>query len=92
MHCPLQSVEPMGQVKVQLLATHAEPLMHCRPHWPQLARLVCRSVHWPLQALWPMGQPQAPMLQVVPPAQTLPQRPQLVWFTAGLMHCPLQVI
>jgi hypothetical protein len=51
-----------------------------RPHMPQLAASVCRSLQAPIQRLWPLGQLgcwHTPPTQVSPMPQAAPQLPQL---------------
>jgi len=44
----------------------------------------------PLQSVKPDGQTQAPLLQNLPPVQTLPQRPQLLLSLSLLRQVPEQ--
>ena len=63
-----------------------------RPHAPQLVLLVCVFTQAPPQAIWPVGQAQAPMVQVAPVAQLRPHAPQLVLLVCVFTQLPPQFV
>src|SRR5439155_1419290 len=64
------------------------------PQAPQFNLSELRSVHWPLQRLWPDGQLfiQRPVSQLWPEGQTTPQPPQLLGSAEPSSTWPLQQI
>jgi hypothetical protein len=66
------------------------PLPQTVPHLPQFFASLFMLVQALLQAVWPVGQVQAPLTQVAPVAQVVPQVPQLVVLDRMSLHVPPQ--
>jgi hypothetical protein len=68
----------------------ATPVPQLLPHVPQCALESVRSAQVPPQSVWPVGQLHAPIRQMRPGAQALPQVPQLEESAEVSMQRPLQ--
>ena len=64
------------------------PVGHGAAQAPQLAPLLLRSTHAPLQSVWPCRQPQAPATQNVLPVHAVAHLPQLALSICGLVQTP----
>src|SRR5262249_55535730 len=59
---------------------------------PQLAELTLVSTQVPLHSAVPVGQPQAPPMQALPPLQTGPHAPQFLLSDLVSTQAPLQAV
>jgi hypothetical protein len=76
----------------QVLLEQAWPVAQAFPQAPQFAGLVAVSTQVPPQSVVPVGQPQAPPMQTLPPLQVVPQAPQLALSDLVSTHEPPQLV
>jgi hypothetical protein len=75
---PVVPAVPVVLTVTQALLVQVWPAVQAWPQLPQLPLLLVGSTQVPPQASWPTTeQVQVPLMQVVPPEQTVPQAPQL---------------
>jgi len=77
-HVPSHCVRPGRQAPWHVPRMHTWPAAQAWPHAPQLAVSERMSEQAPGQVRSPGAHEHAPLLQVCPLVQTLPQRPQLM--------------
>ena len=87
-------VSLVGGMPRHIPPMHEVPVAQAIPQRPQCIALVIVStqVAGVPQAVWPVGQAQAPAVQVWPVGQALPQRPQLALSVIVLTHAPPQIV